>query len=737
MEIYRLKALIFIFLYCNLIFLSGVSYAGIITSGSLKEIPPPVSVYKSVFESNTQVSIFVEQGDVVLDSAVNVDAKRTGIYNPGDSDPGVIPQKAVISSYFIHGDSIGTNKVTLTGSVTFDENVVGIIFSNANLDSSDWIGASGTAYPSGDNRKGMDTEGGSTDQIILSEDRRSIEFRMLLWDGFDQIRVITTPERPTPDKILNVPSYDQGELNNYEEDNKLYKCINDCLPTAGTMVLGYFDSYGWPRMVPWGSALFELNPDGVKFLCNDVVSVDMGYKCNQTLSLWSHEIGDAIILSASKRDPTADFTYVTISQLTEENGDIFFEAIKNSIDQEWPIILANTIEPQFYHLNIENIVMKKRFEDGIPIPANLDDPGHAMVITGYRHHGNDDRYLYLNFGAKDISKIWFDFNEIISVMPKYFYGVSIIPGKKVINYPLPWIPLLLLDDVPSEKTLRVPARYPTIQAAIDAATNGDTVLIADGTYTGMGNKNLTLKDKNITVRSENGPKNCIIDCQGEGRGFYLMPISYPLTSPITNPIISGLTITNCNITDGAGGGIYSHYAIYPTIKNCIISKNNASNGGGIFLTSLFSEITNCLIVDNTASNFGGGIYAYGATPLTVDITNCTITRNTAYAGGGAYVPSRKISIKNSILWANSPEEIYEDAYPPDRPSVTFSDIQNGYSGEGNINVDPHFLGSGSYYLTIGSPCIDIGTPTGAPNTDIEGISRPQGNGYDMGAYEFH
>lgn len=68
--------------------------------------------------------------------------------------------------------------------------------------------------------------------------------------------------------------------------------------------------------------------------------------------------------------------------------------------------------------------------------------------------------------------------------------------------------------------IHVPGDWPTIQEAIFAAKDGDVVIVADGVYTGKFNKNIDFGGLAITVRSENGPENCIIDCEGDGRGFY-------------------------------------------------------------------------------------------------------------------------------------------------------------------------------------------------------------------------
>ena len=126
----------------------------------------------------------------------------------------------------------------------------------------------------------------------------------------------------------------------------------------------------------------------------------------------------------------------------------------------------------------------------------------------------------------------------------------------------------------------VPSVYATIQAGIDAAMAGDTVIVEPNIYTGTGNKNLDFDGEAITVRSTNPNDplvvaSTVIDCENSGRGFYFHSGEGP------NSVISGLTITNGYVYDANGGGIYCSGSS-PTIRNCTITGNRADgrNGNG-------------------------------------------------------------------------------------------------------------------------------------------------------------
>ena len=105
------------------------------------------------------------------------------------------------------------------------------------------------------------------------------------------------------------------------------------------------------------------------------------------------------------------------------------------------------------------------------------------------------------------------------------------------------------------------------------------------------------------------------------------------------------------------------------------------------------------------------------------IMNCTITSNTAKLSyfGGAYYRFSNVAMKNTIIYGNTPDTSEMSGTYGNIVSVSHSDIA-GYSGTGDGNLDeaPLFVGSGDYRLSAGSLCIDTGTSSGAPDTDIVG-----------------
>jgi len=173
--------------------------------------------------------------------------------------------------------------------------------------------------------------------------------------------------------------------------------------------------------------------------------------------------------------------------------------------------------------------------------------------------------------------------------------------------------------------------FPTIQAAINAVSDGDTIELTNGIFTGNGNHDIDYLGKAITIRSQSAnPDSCIIDCEGSGRGFYFHSGEGP------ESVLNAVTIRNANIIN-MGGGIYCSGSS-PRVINCTMSGNQARHGGGICVNWWSSpKIIGCTIIGNRA-DYGGGIHCLHNSDSATTIRNCIINENEAvYYGGGICV----------------------------------------------------------------------------------------------------
>jgi outer membrane protein assembly factor BamB len=330
----------------------------------------------------------------------------------------------------------------------------------------------------------------------------------------------------------------------------------------------------------------------------------------------------------------------------------------------------------------------------------------------------------------------------------------------------------------------VPGEYPTIQDAIDAADNGDTVIVEANTY----QENIDFIGKAITVRS--GHPNdfqTVMDTVIDGRGMSSCVVFR--TGEGSNSLLEGFTLingggikvdysyNNGRISGQAGGGILCLNSS-PTIRRCNITGNglrqasipsrrpgsgttsSALCGGGIALIGdCRAVIDNCLITKNQAE-YGPGIMIRSYTPeqAASKIISCTIADNSSAIEAPSYEidcwDTRPV-ICNAIIWSGN----HRSLLITDPALVTYSCLkevhifEGDYDGSaepfdlagtgGNINQKPLFAApaadseEGNYHLLPDSPCINAGDPNYAEKDglDIDGQPRVLSGRIDIGADE--
>lgn len=366
-------------------------------------------------------------------------------------------------------------------------------------------------------------------------------------------------------------------------------------------------------------------------------------------------------------------------------------------------------------------MLRAELDAGRPIFYRGDGSGgHAFVCDGYDYWG----YFHFNWGWNGDNNGWFSLNDLT---PGLFNEHNFTQDQAAIIGLAP-VKYFYVDDGYSEDGFNDGHvwgldAYNNIQAAIDHMHSDGVIFVSGGTYF----ESIDFGGKAIHLYAPEGPDRTLIEAYGALHVISCVSGEGPDTI-IEGFGIRGGRATGSTILDGCGGGLFCCYSM-PTVINCIFNDNIAAlDGGGIFSNG-HSTLINCAFYCNTAGRNGGGLMndlgelnmvncifadnaaTYGGgcySSMSGQVKNCTFAGNIALAsGGGIYNHYGNISIDNSILWGNTVDQIGND----NSCVVQYSDVQGGWSGLGNIDVDPRFAspGDGDYSLISVSPCLDAGS----------------------------
>ncbi|HTY07801.1 MAG TPA: Ig-like domain-containing protein [Candidatus Edwardsbacteria bacterium] len=332
----------------------------------------------------------------------------------------------------------------------------------------------------------------------------------------------------------------------------------------------------------------------------------------------------------------------------------------------------------------------------------------------------------------------------------------------------PFIIILLQAAALSATVINVPADRATIQAGIDNAASGDTVLVARGTYY----ENINFRGRGITVASRflltgdvadidstviNGgapvhpdTASCALFISGEdssavlcgftltagggtrwpdehGAGTYREGggVLVALCSPTirNNRIVDNHTVGGDGLSGAGGGGIRAGDGDPRILDNVIEFNSGADYGGGIVLNYCGATVRNNLIYRNSggAAYGGGGLWLNGNGAQPKLIENNTIVGNSSGSSGGGicFLGGASATVRNVIIWGNSTPQMTAGH------TASYCDIQGGWSGTGNIDAEPLFADGNYFLLSASSPCVDAGDTSVALDDPADGAHPGQ------------
>ena len=309
---------------------------------------------------------------------------------------------------------------------------------------------------------------------------------------------------------------------------------------------------------------------------------------------------------------------------------------------------------------------------------------------------------------------------------------------------LTWTALVLLSAPAGAAVLHVPGEAQTIAQGVAAASPGDTVVVACGTYV----EHDVVLDREITLRSETGDPACVvIDAASEGRVFMS-------EDPSGEARIVGITVTG-GLAAGPGpfdawGGGMLFIGASPTLVECRFTGNSAARGGGLMLGGHGSPtVAGCTFSDN-AAELGGGAFCFVTAAA---FTGCTFLGNAAGTGGAIYASLSTVTIGGSTFHGNSGAEgsaLFGEQgtlYTAARSIISFGlageavscdgtseaslsccdvygnaggdwvgSIAGQDGGSGNFAADPRYCdaAAGDLGLRSSSPCLPDNQPGGEP-----------------------
>jgi gliding motility-associated-like protein len=478
---------------------------------------------------------------------------------------------------------------------------------------------------------------------------------------------------------------------------------------------------------------------------------------------------------------SATLSYIDSVGVT--NRDTFYYRLKSLDNSSTPVLspfsrqliaIPDSVPP------VSNLVVKNG-----PKRARLTWQSQATTYDIYRSTDSTNKVLFIQnitdtsyvdtalvrntryyywVRARNVNGALSDYSNRVDLLPTNIWYVKTGTGSNILNMGAPDLPLL------------------TVSYAISQAINGDTVLMLPGIYSERVtvNKQITLASRFILDNTDTAAKtSTIIDGQRMGivvraenpnskyigftirNGFSSVGAGLYNTQGVVE--MRHMRVTDCTATgDIDGGGAY--FTGKALIYDCEFLRNTGRKGGAMVLNGIANDtvkVIRTVFKYNQGNENGSAIIIFGANNSSILINNCIFAKNTGanpiHSQGSSttttfvnysnffnnnaaaiFMASGNVVVRNSILRGNATSEVASTIGPNTGPvTITYSNVKGGYTGTGNINVDPLFADTNYIRLLNNSLCIGAGDSTVRVYDDYYQFPRPSpaGSKPDIGAYE--